>query len=209
MNPCVVHLETTCCAHGKHMVSTWKPGGIHLETMWCQCGNHIVSTSVYRNHMVSMYHVKTMLFSCWHSMVTILTPHGFQVDTTWFACGQHVVSMWTPCGFQCGPHVVSRWIPHHFQITSVANWSRKLTNLWKPVTSLIIVWFSIRKKFWKALGLLYQLVVSSCHLHVGKWWYTVKWPHCFVFGQISLQNHVTTDLSQSEGSILSSLQVAD
>ena len=37
----------------------------------------------------------------------------------------------------------------------------------------------------------------------------VKQPHHFPFGQISLQNHVTTDLSQSEGSILSSLQVAD
>ena len=123
----------------------------------------------------------------------------------WTACGLHVDTMWFPCG----PHVVSRWIPHHFQITSVANWSRKLTNFWKPVTSLIMVWFSIHKKFCKALGLLYQLVVSSCHLHVGKRWYTAKRPRRYPFGQISLQNHVTTHLSQSEGSILSSLQVAD
>ena len=72
-----------------------------------------------------------------------------------------------------------------------------------------MVRFSICKKFWKALGLLYQLVVSSCHLHVGKQQYMAKQPHHFPFGQISLQNHVTTHLSQSEGSILSSLQVAD
>ena len=30
-----------------------------------------------------------------------------------------------------------------------------------PVTSLIMVQFSIRKKFWKALGLLYQLTVET------------------------------------------------
>ena len=36
-----------------------------------------------------------------------------------------------------------------------------------------------------------------------------KWPRHFPFGQISLQSHVTTHLSQSEGSILSSLKVAD
>ena len=123
----------------------------------------------------------------------------------WIPHGLHVDSMWFPCG----PHVVSRWIPHHFQIPSFANWSRKLTNLWKPITSLIMVWFSICKKFSKAVGLLYQLVVLSCHLHVGKWWYMAKQPHHFPFGRISLQNHVTTHLSQSEGSILSSLQVAD
>ena len=29
-----------------------------------------------------------------------------------------------------------------------------------PVTSLIMVRFSIRKKFWKALGLLYQMTVE-------------------------------------------------
>ena len=29
-----------------------------------------------------------------------------------------------------------------------------------PVTSLIMVQFSIRKKFWKALGLLYQMMVE-------------------------------------------------
>ena len=30
-----------------------------------------------------------------------------------------------------------------------------------PVTSLIMVQFSIRKKFWKALGLLYQMIVKT------------------------------------------------
>ena len=30
-----------------------------------------------------------------------------------------------------------------------------------PVTSLIMVRFSIRKKFWKALGLLYQMTVET------------------------------------------------
>ena len=30
-----------------------------------------------------------------------------------------------------------------------------------PVTSLIMVQFSIRKKFWKALGLLYQMTVET------------------------------------------------
>ena len=42
----------------------------------------------------------------------------------------------------------------------------KMTNLWMPVTSLIMVRFSIRKKFWKALGLLYQMTVET----IGKWW---------------------------------------
>ena len=36
----------------------------------------------------------------------------------------------------------------------------KMTNLWMPVTSLIMVRFSIRKKFWKALDLLYQMTVE-------------------------------------------------
>ena len=36
----------------------------------------------------------------------------------------------------------------------------KMTNLWMPVTSLIMVRFSICKKFWKALGLLYQMTVE-------------------------------------------------
>ena len=72
-----------------------------------------------------------------------------------------------------------------------------------------MVRFSIRKKFWKALFLFYQLVVFLCHLYVGKRRYMAKRPCHFPFGQISLQNHVTTHLSQSEGSILSSLQVAD
>ena len=105
-------------------------------------------------------------------MVSRCIPHGLHVDSMWFPCG---------------PHVVSRWIPHHFQITSVANWSRKLTNLWKPITSLIMVRFSIRKKFWKALGLLYQLVLVLMSFPC-KW----KWPRHFPFGQISLQSHVTT-----------------
>ena len=195
----VVFTCKSCSVHiWIHVLSTWKPHVVHMETTWYPHVNQVVSTEkpcgvnavttlcphVYKNHMVSKYHVETMLFSCWHNMVTMLTPHGFQVYTTWFAwtaCGFHVDTMWFPCR----PHVVSRWIPHHFQITSVANWSQKLTNLWKPVTSLIMVWFSIRKKFWKALGLLYQLVL----FYVISTW---KWPHHFPFGQISLQSHVTT-----------------
>ena len=102
-----------------------------------------------------------MLFSC-------RTPHGSQVYTTWFACRQHVVFMWTQCGFHmdttwflCGHHMVSIWlIFHHFYIISVANRSQKIANLWKPLTPSIMVWFSIRKKFWNACGVLYQPVVS-------------------------------------------------
>ena len=44
-----------------------------------------------------------------------------------------------------------------------------------PVTSLIMVWFSIHKKFWKALGLLYQMTVEMTGKQWkqwGKWW---KW----------------------------------
>ena len=148
------------------MVSTWKPGGIHWETMWYQCGNHIVSTCVQKRHGVQV--------PCRNHVVLMLTKHGYHVDTTWFPGVYHMVCMWTACGFHvdtmwfpCGPHVVSRWIPHHFQITSVANWSRKVTNLWKPITSLIMVRFSIRKKFWKALGLLYQLVLFLCHSYIS------------------------------------------
>ena len=155
-------METTWYPHGNQVVPTEKPCGVNVVTTLCP--------HVYKNHMVSKYHVETMLFSCWHHMVSRCIPHGLHVDSMWFPCG---------------PHVVSRWIPHHFQTTSVANWSRKLTNLWKPVTSLIMVRFSIRKKFWKALGLLYQLVLMS---FPHKW----KWPHRFPFDQISLQSHVTT-----------------
>ena len=71
----------------------------------------------------------------------------------WRKCGFHMYTMW----FLYGHHMVSMWlIFHHFYIISVANRSRKIANLWKPVTSLIMVRFSIRKKFWKALSLLYQ-----------------------------------------------------
>ena len=75
----------------------------------------------------------------------------------WFLCGHHMVSMWL--------------IFHHFYIISNANRSWKLANLWKPVTSLIMVWFLIREKFWKALGLLYQFVVSISHI---SWDFSMK-----------------------------------
>ena len=39
-----------------------------------------------------------------------------------------------------------------------------------PVTSLIMVQFSIRKKFWKALGLLYQMTVKTTGKQQEKWW---------------------------------------
>ena len=94
-------------------------------------------------------------------MVTMCTPCGFQVVTT-------MCQMWTPYDFHmkitlflCGQNMVSMWlIFHHFYIISVANRSQKIANLWKPVTSLIMVRFSIREKFWKACGVLYQSVVS-------------------------------------------------
>ena len=85
------------------------------------------------------------------------TQCGFHMDTMWFLCGHHMVSMWL--------------IFHHFYIISVANRSQKIANLWKPVTSLIMVWFSIREKFWKALGLLYQSVVSISQL---SWDFSMK-----------------------------------
>ena len=44
--------------------------------------------------------------------------------------------MWLPCGHQ----------DIRSYVTSVVIRSRKITNLWMPVTSLIMVWFSIRKK---------------------------------------------------------------
>ena len=57
-------------------------------------------------------------------------------------------------------------------VTSVAIRSWKMTNLWMPVTSLIMVWFSIRKKFWKALDLLYQVTVETTRKQwkQRKWW---------------------------------------
>ena len=144
------------------MVSMWKPCGVHMETMWFSHGNHVVSTfepmcCLPGNHMLCTWKPHGVHVPCRNHVVFMLTQHGYHIDTTWFPGGYHMVCMWTACGFHvdtmwfpCGPHVVSRWIPHHFQITSVANWSRKLINLWKPVTSLIMVRFSNRKKFWKA-----------------------------------------------------------
>ena len=86
------------------------------------------------------------------------TQCGFHMDTMWLLCGHHMVSMWLIC--------------HHFYIISVANRSRKIANLWKPVTSLIMVRFSIRKMFWKALGLLYQPVVSISQISRD---FSMKW----------------------------------
>ena len=87
----------------------------------------------------------------------------------WTKCGFHMYTMW----FLCGHHMVSMWlIFHHFYIISVANRSRKIANLWKPVTSLIMVRFSIRKRFLKPLGLLYQPVVSISEI---SWDFGMKW----------------------------------
>ena len=72
--PHVVHRETTWYPHGNQVLSTEKPCGVNVVTTLCP--------HVYKNHIVSMYHVETMLFSCGHNMVTMLTPHGFQADTT-------------------------------------------------------------------------------------------------------------------------------
>ena len=149
----------------------WTPLGFHVETTQFTCGYH-------GSHVVS--HMGTMWFLCGHNMVIMWTPCGFQVDTMWFPCGHHMVSM-----FLCGHHhfqplqMRSRSMEtrsrldllldyphngylcladlHHFQITSVAIRSRKIAKLWKPVTSLLMVRFSICKRFWQALGLFYQL----------------------------------------------------
>ena len=71
---------------------------------------------------------------------TTLCPHRNHMVSTWKSCGDHMDTTCIPCGYQdmiC-------------YVTSVAIRSRKVTNLWMPVTSLIIVWFSISKKFWTA-----------------------------------------------------------
>ena len=68
---------------------------------------------------------------------------------------------------------------------SIAHRRQKIANLEKPVTSLIIVQFSIREKFWKALGLLYQPREISAR---NKMCETIcgvcavfKTPHCGVY----------------------------
>ena len=57
--PHCVHMKTTSCPHGNHMVftwkphvftwkphvSTWKPCGVHMEITWCSHGNNMVSMS--------------------------------------------------------------------------------------------------------------------------------------------------------------------
>ena len=116
-------------------------------------------------------------------MVPRQTPYGFHVVTMCTPCGFQVVTtmcqMWTPYDFHmkitlflCGQNMVSMWlIFHHFYIISVANRSQKIANLWKPVTSLIMVRFSIREKFWKARGVLYQSVVSISQI---SWDFSMK-----------------------------------
>ena len=49
---------------------------------------------------------------------------------------------------------------------TLPKWNKKMTNLWKTVTSLIMVRFSIREKFWKALDLLYQITLFKPKLHI-------------------------------------------
>ena len=49
---------------------------------------------------------------------------------------------------------------------TLPKWNKKMTNLWKTVTSLIMVRFSIREKFWKALDLLYQITLFKPKSHI-------------------------------------------
>ena len=88
-------------------------------------------------------------------MVSKSKACAVNVETTWCPCGNHVVCTWKPHGV----HMETTWCPcgnqfldnfHHFHVTSVAIRSQKMMNLWKPVTSLIMVRFSIREKVLKS-----------------------------------------------------------
>ena len=149
--PCWHKVVTILTPHGFQVYTTWFACGQHVVSMWTPCGFQ-EDTTVFQMWTSYDFHVKITLFLYGQNMVSIWTPCSFHVDTMWVPHGHHVVFMWTPHGL----HVTDF---HHFHITSVANRSWKIANLWKPVTSLIMVRFSIRKKFWKALGVLYQLVL--------------------------------------------------
>ena len=56
-------METTWYPHGNQVVSTEKPCCVNVVTTLCP--------HVYKNHMVSMYHVETMLFSCWEVLMLV------------------------------------------------------------------------------------------------------------------------------------------
>ena len=158
--PCSVHLGTVWCLHENDMLSTCKPHGVYVDTTWFLHGHHVVAMWTQHSYYMDTtwfpgktpygFHVVTMCTPCDFQVVTTMcqmwTPYDFHMKITLFLCGQNMVSMWL--------------IFHHFYIISVVNRSRKIANLWKPVTSLIMVRFSIRKKFWKARGVLYQPMVS-------------------------------------------------
>ena len=226
--PCGVHLNRTWCPCKNHVVSTWKPCGVHIwnhvvstwkldsvhvETTWYPYGNHVVSTWIthgvhvatmlcpYRNHMVSMwkphcFHMETMwcphLKPCGVHLETTLCPHRSHMVSRWKSYGDHMDTTCIPCGHE---DIIS-------YVTSDAIRSRKITNIWMPVTSLILVWFSIRKKFWKALDILYQIMVimlflvipisvkshkisqvssamSSASVNQGSWLVSLGWSHDF------------------------------
>ena len=159
------------------MVSTWKTCGVHLNSTWCPCGNHIVS--VWKPCDV---HVETMWFPHGNYVMptfeTIWCPHRNHMVPTWKSCGDHMDTTCIPCGHQ---DMIS-------YVTSVAIRSRKITNLWMPVTSLIIVRFSICKKFWKALGLglswFYQMV-----MFVFRYFYRREQSCCSHFSQVTWIAH--------------------
>ena len=135
--PCGFHVDITRLPHGHHVISRLKSFDVNVETMWYPCGNHVVSRRC---------------------------SHGNHVVSTWKPCGVHMVIMLCLHG-----NHMAMWKPIFGQFSSFPCYfrSRKITNLWKPVTSLIMVRFSIRKKFWKAHGLLYLFVVFPvvfCHL---------------------------------------------
>ena len=122
--------------------------------MWKQCG----------------FHMETMW--CPH-----LKPYGVHTETTWYPHGNHVVTIWTPHVF----HVDTKtWYVMSLQLLFR---SRKVNNLWMPVTSLIIVWFSIREKFWKA---------GSCRSPSYPWVGTMLLPCAILFRSLDWNgnNHI-------------------
>ena len=158
--PSSVHLETKSCPHGYHMVSKWKPCGVQMDTIASICGHHVVS-----RWTLCGFQMDTSWFTCGCYIASTLKPYmcGVHVETMWCQCGNHVMSMWKKISVHletmwctCGYQFLANF--HHFHVISFAIRSQKITNLWKPVTSLIMVQFSIWKKFWKALDLFYQLV---------------------------------------------------
>ena len=102
------------------------------ESQW----NHVVSSwwnhvvSSWWNPIISLKKQRCFITMKWHGFI------DFYCDKTmWF---HHDKTTW-----------FHRW-------NHIRSWIMK--KLWKPVTSLIMVRFSIQKKFWKALDLFYHFL---------------------------------------------------